>query len=130
MAAPFLAVSKKLQLWGCVALSVSTPSFTSRTSHDGTIQQGVLKLLAGIAGKSILCPKSLLKGFPAFYGGHPSLLAKIAEQTVRPSDIHLLPQELFLTMLSYLEPEDIVRCRGVSRPWQEAFGNPGNLITL
>ncbi|KAK2765374.1 hypothetical protein FQN54_008220 [Arachnomyces sp. PD_36] len=43
------------------------------------------------------------------------------------SDISYLPQDIFFIVLNYLEPWDVVRCRSVSRSWQQAFSNPQNL---
>lgn len=45
-------------------------------------------------------------------------------------DLPLLPRELFWMILGSLGGSDIVRCRRVSRLWNEAFGNPANLIPL
>ncbi|KAL4797515.1 hypothetical protein BDV19DRAFT_377619 [Aspergillus venezuelensis] len=45
-------------------------------------------------------------------------------------DLALLPRELFWMVLDHLEAADIVRCRRVSRLWNEAFGDPANLIRL
>ncbi|KAL5338543.1 hypothetical protein BJX70DRAFT_388462 [Aspergillus crustosus] len=45
-------------------------------------------------------------------------------------DLPLLPRELFWMVLDDLSPRDIVRCRRVSRLWNDAFGEPANLIPL
>lgn len=45
-------------------------------------------------------------------------------------DLPLLPRELFWMVLDSLGGSDIVRCRRVSRLWNEAFGDPANLIPL
>ncbi|KAL5052026.1 hypothetical protein BDW71DRAFT_3790 [Aspergillus fruticulosus] len=45
-------------------------------------------------------------------------------------DLPLLPRELFWMVLDHLGPSDIVRCRRVSRLWNEAFGDPANLVPL
>lgn len=51
----------------------------------------------------------------------------------RPEDSHdvaFLPRELFWMILAYLEPCELVRCRRVSRAWNEAFSNPAILLAL
>ncbi|KAL4979489.1 hypothetical protein BDW66DRAFT_103383 [Aspergillus desertorum] len=48
----------------------------------------------------------------------------------RELDLPLLPRELFWMILDHLGSSDIVRCRRVSRLWNEAFGDPANLIPL
>lgn len=48
----------------------------------------------------------------------------------QPREVTYLPQELFQMILAYLEAEDVVRCRRVSRTWYEAFANPTNLIPI
>lgn len=45
-------------------------------------------------------------------------------------DVSLLPQDIFFMILSYLEPWDIIRCRRVSRSWQQAFSNSQNLSRI
>ncbi|KAL2823165.1 hypothetical protein BDW59DRAFT_99879 [Aspergillus cavernicola] len=45
-------------------------------------------------------------------------------------DLPLLPRELFWMILDFLKPKDIIRCRRVSRLWNEAFRDPANLIPL
>ncbi|KAL4778856.1 hypothetical protein BJX76DRAFT_121126 [Aspergillus varians] len=45
-------------------------------------------------------------------------------------DLPLLPRELFWMVLGFLGPSDIIRCRRVSRLWNEAFGDPANLIPM
>ncbi|KAL3492946.1 hypothetical protein BJX62DRAFT_93190 [Aspergillus germanicus] len=45
-------------------------------------------------------------------------------------DLPLLPRELFWMVADFLSPRDIVRCRRVSRLWNEAFGDSANLIPL
>ncbi|KAL2798220.1 hypothetical protein BJX66DRAFT_54537 [Aspergillus keveii] len=45
-------------------------------------------------------------------------------------DLPLLPRELFWMVADFLSPGDIVRCRRVSRLWNEAFGDSANLIPL
>lgn len=47
-----------------------------------------------------------------------------------PLDVSFLPQELFLMILSYLEPPDVVRCRRVCKLWFNTFTNPSSLIPL
>ncbi|KAN0077906.1 hypothetical protein V8E54_006210 [Elaphomyces granulatus] len=49
-----------------------------------------------------------------------------------PSNIGVpfLPRDLFLIILGYLDVEDIIRCRRVSKTWCNAFGEPINLILL
>lgn len=51
-------------------------------------------------------------------------------QTFHGLDLPLLPHELFCMVLDYLDPSEIVRCRRVSRLWNEAFGDPAILIPL
>ncbi|OJJ47864.1 hypothetical protein ASPZODRAFT_1795047 [Penicilliopsis zonata CBS 506.65] len=41
-----------------------------------------------------------------------------------------LPRDIFWMLLSYLDPWDIVRCRRVSRSWNDAFRNPDNLVAV
>lgn len=45
-------------------------------------------------------------------------------------DLAFLPQDIFWLVLSYLAPRDLVRCRRVSRTWNEAFSNSAILIPL
>lgn len=45
-------------------------------------------------------------------------------------DPAFLPRDLFWIVVGYLAPADLVRCRRVSRAWNEAFGNPDILIPL
>ncbi|KAI9372781.1 hypothetical protein BJX61DRAFT_422720 [Aspergillus egyptiacus] len=45
-------------------------------------------------------------------------------------DLTLLPRELFWMVLEQLKPRDIVRCRRVSKLWNEAFGDPANLTPI
>ncbi|KAJ5157004.1 uncharacterized protein N7482_008104 [Penicillium canariense] len=45
-------------------------------------------------------------------------------------DLAFLPQDLFWLVLDYLAPTDLVRCRRVSRAWNEAFSNPVHLVAL
>ncbi|MCJ1374784.1 hypothetical protein MMC20_006016 [Loxospora ochrophaea] len=35
-----------------------------------------------------------------------------------------LPPEIFLMIIQYLDPVDLVRCRRISKKWHEAFSNP------
>lgn len=44
--------------------------------------------------------------------------------------VPFLPRDLFLIVLGYLDLEDIIRCRRVSKTWCNAFGRPINLIPL
>lgn len=55
-------------------------------------------------------------------GGMPTL------QDPGPLGIALLPREIFWMILNQLPPKDIVRCRRVSRSWNDAFANPDNLV--
>lgn len=48
----------------------------------------------------------------------------------KPSNISLLPREIFWMILSYLEHRDVIHCRRVSRHWNEAFRDPANLQFL
>ena len=50
--------------------------------------------------------------------------------TSEPPGMSFLPRDIFWIILRYLTPRDVVRCRRVSRSWNEAFGNPDNLIPL
>ncbi|OQE19071.1 hypothetical protein PENSTE_c016G06285 [Penicillium steckii] len=45
-------------------------------------------------------------------------------------DLAFLPRDIFWLILVYLSPPDLVRCRRVSRAWNEAFGNPAILVPL
>jgi hypothetical protein len=45
-------------------------------------------------------------------------------------DLAYLPRDLFWMILAYLEPDEIIRCRRVSRAWNEAFSNPVVLLPL
>ncbi|KAJ5086083.1 hypothetical protein N7532_010854 [Penicillium argentinense] len=45
-------------------------------------------------------------------------------------DLAFLPRDIFWLVLAYLAPRDLVRCRRVSRAWNEAFGNPAILVPL
>ncbi|KAJ5964851.1 uncharacterized protein N7479_004727 [Penicillium vulpinum] len=45
-------------------------------------------------------------------------------------DVAFLPPELFWMILRYLQPNELVRCRRVSRAWNEAFTNPNILLPL
>lgn len=45
-------------------------------------------------------------------------------------DLAFLPRDIFWLILGYLAPHDLVRCRRVSRPWNEAFSNPAILAPL
>lgn len=45
-------------------------------------------------------------------------------------DLVFLPRDIFWLVLAYLTPPDLVRCRRVSRIWNEAFGNPAILVPL
>lgn len=45
-------------------------------------------------------------------------------------DLAFLPRDLFLLISELLEPKDLVRCRRVSRAWNEAFRNPDILLPL
>lgn len=45
-------------------------------------------------------------------------------------DLAFLPRDLFWLILELLEPKDLVRCRLVSRAWNQAFRNPDNLLPL
>lgn len=45
-------------------------------------------------------------------------------------DLAFLPRDLFLLISELLEPKDLVRCRRVSRAWNEAFSNPDILLPL
>lgn len=50
-----------------------------------------------------------------------------------PSHNHdpaFLPRELFCIVVGCLAPADLVRCRRVTRAWNEAFGNPDILCPL
>lgn len=44
--------------------------------------------------------------------------------------ISFLPRDIFWIILRYLDPRDIVCCRRVCRSWNEAFGDPDNLVPL
>lgn len=46
------------------------------------------------------------------------------------NDPAFLPRDLFWILVGYLAPADLVRCRRVSRAWNEAFGNPDILFPL
>lgn len=52
------------------------------------------------------------------------------DATSKQLDICTLPQELFLMILSSLQPPDVIRCRRVCKSWYNVFGNPSNLIPL
>ncbi|KAJ5542541.1 hypothetical protein N7461_008544 [Penicillium sp. DV-2018c] len=45
-------------------------------------------------------------------------------------DLAHLPRDLFWMILVYLEPEEVIRCRRVSRDWKEAFSDPAFLLPL
>ncbi|CAI7678253.1 unnamed protein product [Penicillium manginii] len=45
-------------------------------------------------------------------------------------DLAFLPRDIFWLVLAYLTPHDLVRCRRVSRSWNDAFGNPAILVPL
>jgi hypothetical protein len=45
-------------------------------------------------------------------------------------DLAFLPRDLFWLILELLKPTDLVRCRRVSRAWNEAFRNPDILLPL
>ncbi|KAI9931597.1 hypothetical protein ASPWEDRAFT_37571 [Aspergillus wentii DTO 134E9] len=49
---------------------------------------------------------------------------------VETLDVSFLPRDIFWMILGYLDPADIVRCRRVCQSWNEAFGNPADLIPL
>ncbi|KAL4758866.1 F-box protein [Aspergillus foveolatus] len=51
-------------------------------------------------------------------------------QTSHGLDLPLLPHELFCMVLDYLDSSEIIRCRRVSRLWNEAFRDPAILIPL
>ncbi|KAJ5921693.1 hypothetical protein N7454_009167 [Penicillium verhagenii] len=46
------------------------------------------------------------------------------------NDLAFLPRDIFWLILAYLSPADLVRCRRVSRSWNEAFSNPDILVPL
>ncbi|KAJ5084869.1 hypothetical protein NUU61_009448 [Penicillium alfredii] len=46
------------------------------------------------------------------------------------NNLAFLPRDIFWMILGYLAPRDLVRCRRVSRCWNEAFGNPVILLPL
>ncbi|KAJ5855434.1 uncharacterized protein N7529_009378 [Penicillium soppii] len=50
--------------------------------------------------------------------------------TPQSHDVALLPSDIFWMIMTYLEPSEIVRCRRVSRAWNEAFSNPSILLPL
>ncbi|KAL1848642.1 hypothetical protein Plec18170_007952 [Paecilomyces lecythidis] len=52
------------------------------------------------------------------------------DATSKQLDICTLPQELFLMILSSLQPPDVIRCRRVCKSWYNVFGNPSNLMPL
>lgn len=45
-------------------------------------------------------------------------------------DLVFLPRDLFWLVVCYLAPVDLVRCRRVSRAWNEAFSNPDVLVPI
>lgn len=45
-------------------------------------------------------------------------------------DLAYLPRDIFWLLLGYIDPVDLVRCRRVSRAWNEAFGNPAVLARI
>ncbi|KAJ5573428.1 uncharacterized protein N7459_007855 [Penicillium hispanicum] len=58
------------------------------------------------------------------------MTAQSCVQDTHAQDLAFLPRDVFWLILAYLTPRDLVRCRRVSRAWNEAFGNPGVLIPL
>lgn len=42
-------------------------------------------------------------------------------------DVPGLPRDLFMIIIDYLDPWDLVRCRRVSHSWHRAFADPDNL---
>lgn len=51
-------------------------------------------------------------------------------RTQNNDDLAFLPRDIFWLILGYLAPKDLVRCRRVSRSWNEAFDNPAILVPL